>query len=324
MDIKQSILVVTYNHEKYIEQCLNSIINQTQLPYEIIVSDDCSIDNTWNIVKKYKKKYPKLFRIFRNKKNIGVFDNIDKIRGYYSGNVINFCAGDDLFKPKTIEKISNAILKNNLNPETEFFIIILNSIHLYPDGKEWIWDNYKYRDFSLMRLKLRFGISFRSTGYSKQIMDKSITEKKVLEIYPNLNLGCDSIKGFEELKSAEKTIFVNYAGPVYRLGAGLTSNVTDSYSLNSQLKLNKIIKKRYKQYWNKQDLRYIDYSTYYCSYKLKPTVKLFLKTLYYSLININNFTSNYPWIRSLNFLLPEKFYMVFKYKIYPLIRNFKN
>jgi len=324
MKIKQSILVVTYNHEAYINECLDSMINQTELPYEIIISDDCSTDKTWDIIKQYFLKYPKLFKIFRNKKNIGIFANIEKIRSYANGNIINFCPGDDLLKPKTIEKISNTILKYNLNPDTDFFIIILNSIHLYPDGREWVWNNYKYMDYPLMKLKLRFGISFRCTGYSKLILKNSMTEKKILDIYPNLNLGADTIKGFEELKNAKKTFFVDYAGPVYRLGVGITSKLTTEYGLKSQLKLNEIIKKRYHKYWDKKDLLYIEYLSKSCEFKLNPSFKLFFTTIYYSFLNINNFTSNYPWIRSLNFLLSDKLYAFFKYKIYPLIRNFKN
>lgn len=323
MKIKQTILVVAYNHEDYIEECLNSLVNQTELPYEIIISDDCSTDNTWEIIEEFHRKYPKLFKIYQNKENLGIFENIDKIRGLSSGNVINFCSGDDLLKAKTIQNISNAISINNLNPEKDFFIVILNSIHLYPDGREWIWNNYKYRDFSLMRLKLRFGISFRGTGFSKRIIEKGLSEKKVLKIYPNLNLGADSIKGYEELKSAQKTIFIDYAGPVYRLGSGITSRVSNEYSLNSQLKLNEILQKRYEEYWNKKDLQYINYSTYSCKFKLNPSFKLFFITLYYSLLNINNFTSNYPWIRSLNVFLPDKLFIIFKYKIYPLIRSLR-
>ena len=42
--LKHVVLVVTYNHEKYIEEALSSIVNQTQKPFKVIISDDCSDD----------------------------------------------------------------------------------------------------------------------------------------------------------------------------------------------------------------------------------------------------------------------------------------
>ena len=52
--IKVSIIVPTYNREKYVKRCLDKLINQTLTDIEIIVIDDGSIDNTKNIVKNYK------------------------------------------------------------------------------------------------------------------------------------------------------------------------------------------------------------------------------------------------------------------------------
>ncbi len=215
MSIKHSVLIITYNHEEFIDECLNSIVNQTEVPYEVVISDDCSKDNTWKIIKGFKDRYPDLFRIHQNKENLGIFKNLQKIRTYPKGNVVNFLAGDDLYKPETLENISTAIKDNDLNPDKDFFIVALNSVHLYPDGKEWVWNNYKYKDWSPMRLKLRFGISFRSIGFSKLLIDKAPCEQEVVDMYPNIDLGADSIKGFEELRLAEKMVFVDYPGPVY-------------------------------------------------------------------------------------------------------------
>lgn len=54
---KVSIVCITYNHEKYIENALNSFLSQkTNFDYEIIVCDDHSIDNTVNIIEEIRKK----------------------------------------------------------------------------------------------------------------------------------------------------------------------------------------------------------------------------------------------------------------------------
>lgn len=321
MNIKHSVLVVTYNHEQYIKECLDSLINQTELPFEIVISDDCSHDNTWNIIEDYKRKRPNLFRIFRNEKNLGIFENIHTIRGYAKGNVINFLAGDDLYKHQTIEKISNAIKEEKLRPDEDSFIIALNSIHLYHDGREWIWNNYKYRNYSVMRLKLRFGISFRSIGFSKKIIEKSPSEKEVLESYPNIGLGPDTIKGFEELKNCERIIYVDYPGPVYRLGVGITSKHYSKEKYLNDLRLWGIIKTKYKDCWNTKDLTFIKYKESSLKFEYKPSFLLFIRTMYLAIINFNNFTSNQPWIRSLKIFLPKKIHPFLKYYIFPILRR---
>lgn len=61
-----SFIVVTHNHENCISRCLDSIISQDiSIPYEIIVGDDNSQDNTWAIIASYKDSYPNLFTIYQ-------------------------------------------------------------------------------------------------------------------------------------------------------------------------------------------------------------------------------------------------------------------
>ena len=323
MNIKQSVLIVTYNHQEYIEECLNSIVNQTELPYEVVISDDSSKDNTWKIIEQYKNKFPNLFKIHRNEKNLGIFENIEKVKNYAEGNVINYLAGDDLYKPQTIEKISEAIKQNDLNPDSDKFIIALNTIHLYTSGKETIWNNYREKRWSYMSLRLRFGLSYRSVGLSKSLIDRVPSEQEVLKKHSQFGLGADWIKGFEEVRLANKIICVNYAGPVYRLGSGITSKASKLDKMDSQLRLAKYIENAYLSFWDKSDLLYLRYLKASCEYVMKPSVGCFVKTFYYAMLNINNFSNNYPWIRSLNIFLPNSLYPFFKFKVYTALRSLR-
>lgn len=58
--IKISVALCTYNGESFIEEQLNSILSQNAPVNEIVIGDDCSVDNTWTILEKYKK----FFRLF--------------------------------------------------------------------------------------------------------------------------------------------------------------------------------------------------------------------------------------------------------------------
>ena len=79
-----------YNCEKYIGEAIESILNQSYKNFEFIIIDDCSTDNSWDIIKKYSKKYKRL-KIFRNEKNLKItktrnklFDLMNKKSKYFA------------------------------------------------------------------------------------------------------------------------------------------------------------------------------------------------------------------------------------------------
>ena len=68
--IEVTIICKTYNHEKYVRQCLEGLVNQkTSFLYEAIVHDDASTDNTADIIKEYAKKYPEIIKPILQKEN---------------------------------------------------------------------------------------------------------------------------------------------------------------------------------------------------------------------------------------------------------------
>ena len=67
--MKLSVALCTYNGEKFIQEQLDSILDQTMLVNEIIICDDCSTDNTINILESFAKK---AITIFEENLNVGV------------------------------------------------------------------------------------------------------------------------------------------------------------------------------------------------------------------------------------------------------------
>ena len=93
-----SVFMITYNHEKYIKQALDGILMQkVNFPYEIIIGDDCSQDNTQNILKEFKKKYPLKIKLLLHKENIGIKENVNSVWRECSGKYIASCEGDDFW-----------------------------------------------------------------------------------------------------------------------------------------------------------------------------------------------------------------------------------
>ena len=96
---KVSIIVPVYNGQDFINKCLNSLINQTYINVEIIVINDCSTDNSLDLLKKYNDKI-----ILINKENSSVSDSRNLGLKKASGDYIMFCDIDDWYEKVTVEK----------------------------------------------------------------------------------------------------------------------------------------------------------------------------------------------------------------------------
>lgn len=96
-----SVIIPTYNSSKYIKKTLEGILEQTYSNLEIIITDDCSKDNTLEIVKKYKDER---IKIFTNEKNLGISGNLNKGVKLSNGKYIAMMDADDWSYPYRIEK----------------------------------------------------------------------------------------------------------------------------------------------------------------------------------------------------------------------------
>jgi glycosyltransferase involved in cell wall biosynthesis len=91
-----SVLVCTYNQEKYLAQALDSILMQKcDEPFEILIGDDCSTDNTGKIADDYQSRYPNKVRVVRPEMNGGASYNIIGLVNCAKGEYLSICDGDD-------------------------------------------------------------------------------------------------------------------------------------------------------------------------------------------------------------------------------------
>jgi glycosyltransferase involved in cell wall biosynthesis len=107
-----SVIIPNYNNSETLENCIASCINQNgDFTVEIIVVDDYSTDNSWNILGKLKEQYPENIKIFKNRKKGG---NYARIYGFQqsSGNYIQWLDSDDILLEGKFQK-QVEVLKNN-------------------------------------------------------------------------------------------------------------------------------------------------------------------------------------------------------------------
>ncbi len=91
-----SIAMVTYNHEQYIAQAIESVaMQETEFPIELIIGEDCSTDCTREIVFEYQRKYPKVIRVITSERNVGMRRNCMRVNAGARGKYIAYGDGDD-------------------------------------------------------------------------------------------------------------------------------------------------------------------------------------------------------------------------------------
>lgn len=111
-----SVIVLTYNHENYVSQALDSILRQVvKFDYEILVGDDASTDATVPILLKYKKKYPDIIKLFLNKENVGATRNAYNLLMKAKGEYLATCEGDDYWTDNNKLQIQVDFLENNMD-----------------------------------------------------------------------------------------------------------------------------------------------------------------------------------------------------------------
>jgi glycosyltransferase involved in cell wall biosynthesis len=106
-----SICIPTYNGEKYLEEALISALNQTYHNIEIIISDDNSNDNTFDVVSQIKNNTKIPFFIYNHQQN-GIASNWNNCVRKANGEYIKFLFQDDIISPNCIEKMMQIALKD--------------------------------------------------------------------------------------------------------------------------------------------------------------------------------------------------------------------
>jgi glycosyltransferase involved in cell wall biosynthesis len=110
--MKISIAMATYNGEKYLQEQLDSFVNQTRLPDELVVCDDGSNDETISILTTFQKSVPFTVRIYENPQNLGYAKNFEKAVSLCKGDIIFLSDQDDFWFDHKIDVMAQALANN--------------------------------------------------------------------------------------------------------------------------------------------------------------------------------------------------------------------
>ena len=165
-DIAVSVTIVTYKHENYIRQCLDSVFMQkTNFNFEVIVGEDASPDNTREILLEYKEKYGDQLVLVLHDKNVGLSENGKSLWPKIRGRYVAVVEGDDFWTDEYKLQKQFDILENNpqysavcsdfmsVNPEGE--TLIESTLNMKRDTvktmKDWIKEGYSVHTCTIFR-----------------------------------------------------------------------------------------------------------------------------------------------------------------------------
>lgn len=103
-----SIAMATYNGSTFIQQQINSILSQSYSDFELIICDDCSTDNTWNLLNEFASEDSRI-HCYQNEKNLGCKKNFEKVISLCSRQYIALADQDDEWTPNHLEYLFNEI-----------------------------------------------------------------------------------------------------------------------------------------------------------------------------------------------------------------------
>jgi len=155
-----TICLPVYNEEKTVELAIKSVLDTKLINYELLISDNASIDQTEKICRKMQEKFPDFINYYHNAKNLGFAENYKKCIEKAQGKYLFFIGGDDILLPKKINTLISALdqhpkiaivcsdiytFNNNPSHIEKKFIFFDNKKRVFQKGSDslvnWLFDS---------------------------------------------------------------------------------------------------------------------------------------------------------------------------------------
>lgn len=223
---KISVLIVTYKQADVIGRNIESILKQKEFGlHEIVICDDCSPDNNWEVIQSYVEKYPNIIRAYRNNPNLGIYGNSNKLITLAGGADL-FCwlEGDDALCDGFFKKAQEAIIEQHIDV-TERICIQANFKSVSPEGKENEYDNsyLSRKKCSFTGAKLRGWTTWRATLFSRPVLN----DFKPADTTNGLALA-ESMFDNEWFFHTDKAYYINCVGSIYYTNIGVSVDLKDN------------------------------------------------------------------------------------------------
>ncbi len=207
--------MLTYNHSPYLKEAIEGVLSQkVNVPFELIICNDNSPDDSDSIIAEYALQYPKIIHYFNHKNNIGFIENQKFAFAQAKGKYLAYCEGDDYWTDN--EKLQ--FQYNFLEENQEYVMVTARNLlfrqdenTLTEDGKEYMFQGQEYIDYTQESF-----FRHRPTQTFTYLIRKECIDSKWIDIYPNYR---DLYYFYHALEFGKGRSFNKIIG-VYRLHSG--------------------------------------------------------------------------------------------------------
>lgn len=207
-----SVIIPMYNVEKYLNDCILSVLNQSYQNFEIICIDDCSSDSSVDIIRRYMK-FDERIKLFQNETNKGQGFSRNVGLSHAEGDYVFFLDADDWIDLNTFEILHNFANENSLD------VLIFKLINYYDESNDFGLENYysmHYMDKYLLKIFNQYDLNKHTifalpNGPCNKLYSKEFLDKNGIR-FPNERLIQEDTPFFFEcmIKANKVSIIDNY------------------------------------------------------------------------------------------------------------------
>ncbi len=221
--MKFSVLIPVYNTEKYLEECLQSVLNQTYKDYEIILVDDGSTDSSPQICDDYQNKYPDIIKVIHQKNSGQLASRVTAIKEAF-GDYCIFLDSDDLIVDSALETLALKI-DSYYSPDMIIYPFYYDRDGKLKKSKTINQSEHFYSEEELHVLHELFFTSVLLNSMCTKCVKQTILIKSILDVkkYSSLRCSEDRLQSMWILDNIANAVYLNAALYRYRLFSGSTT-----------------------------------------------------------------------------------------------------
>jgi len=255
-----SVTIPVYNVEKYLRQCLDSVLNQTFQDFEVVLLDDGSTDRSGRICDEYSVRDSRI-RVIHNK-NQGLLMARRNALRYVHGEYILFLDSDDYWEKELLECIYNILSENKVD------MVYFRYKAVNQDGKELYQQKKLLENKEFISEADKFLCYQLATGFEYNSMVLKAVKREKLDIdgnYENVrevSMGEDALQSAKMAANLESMIYLDKALYNYRVNISSISTKITKKHLSDYLKVRETIDCELKKFYNvdtKEYLQKIEY-----------------------------------------------------------------
>lgn len=224
--MKFSIIVPVYNVEKYLKECIDSLVGQSYLPFEIILIDDGSKDSSSDICDEYLSRYKGLIKVI-HKENEGALVAREIGISIATGDYFIFVDSDDYLRRDALEIVAKEIEKNNSD------CVIIGMCSFW-DNKFTSWDSCQKSNYTIDNKCDLYKLIFSSMAYNsmcRKIFKASVFSDKKFQTRKSIVHGEDLLRSLPLIKKVNRVSILKEDLYYYRQNPNSVTHSTDNKKL---------------------------------------------------------------------------------------------